>query len=267
MPTAPGFLTNHELDLFLGGGAAGQRQRLRLREDRLLPEPAHLGRVRRFNIALFPRFVLAGLVRDFASIPGATEAMDAVAGNALRSSAFKEVGVAVRESARPLSNWSFDMLVKGVVERAEDAVREWEQVVENAECELAERLSISFSTEFGVIESVANDIVIALDTGGSERVPSTRVVAAAERGGAVALERVNVLAKELGYVMPLEITSNDEDRELAGWFAKMTAPTTIPAVVAEAEITHHEVLPYRRSGPRRGRWHGASTMTRVPAAG
>lgn len=266
MSTAPGFITHHELDLFLGGGEAGQRQRQRLRKDRLLPEPADLGKVRRFNIAVFPRFVLAGLVRDLALIPRATETMQVVAANAFRSEVFNEVSAAVREAARALSVWSFDALVEGVGERAEDAVREWEEVVASAEKDLAEQLGISFSTEFGVIQRIVNDVcTITLDSGVVERVPSIRVVAAPEKGRAVALERVSVLAKELGYVMPLETTVDKDERELANWFAEMASPPATP-VVAEAEVSHHDPLPYRRSKPRRARWHGASTMTRVGTA-
>ncbi len=99
MPTAPGFLTNHELDRFLGREEAGQRQRQRLRRAHLLPEPADLGKVRRFNIVLFPRFALAGLIRDLGRIPGATQTMDRVAVKALRA--------AVRDAARSFSDWSF----------------------------------------------------------------------------------------------------------------------------------------------------------------
>ncbi|HEY5342361.1 MAG TPA: hypothetical protein VIJ66_01730 [Solirubrobacteraceae bacterium] len=266
MATAPGFLTNHELDLFLGGGTAGQRQRLRLRKDQLLPEPAELGRVRQFNIALFPRFALAGLVRELASISQASETMGVLTARVLRCAAFEEVSMAVRESAGSLGVWSFDALIQGVLERAEDAVREWDEVVQRAEVELAERLRISFSTELGVIERVANDVcVVSLDSGGVERVPSIRVAAVAEIGRAVALERVNVLAKEIGYVMPVEIMPDEQDRELAAWFAKMAEPDTTP-VLAE-ERSHYEPLPYRRSKPRDALWHGASTMTRRPMAG
>lgn len=264
MPTAPGFLTNHELDLFLGGGDAGQRQRQRLRRAHLLPEPADLGKVRRFNIVLFPRFALAGLVRDLGRIPGATETMDRVAVKALRSAACEEVGAAVRDAARSFSDWSFKALVDGVAERAEDAMRAWDDEVSLAEHELTEELGISFSTEFGVIERMVGDVcLVALDAGGIERVPSTRVAAATEKGCAVALQRVKVLAKEMGYVMPLENTVEQEDRELAAWFSKMAAPAT--STVPEPEVSHHEPLPYRRLRPRKARWHGTSAMTRVTA--
>jgi hypothetical protein len=265
--SAPGFLTNHELDHFLGGGDSGQRQRQRLRADHLLPAPADLGKVRRFNVAVFPRFVLAGLVRDLAQIPEATNTLSKVTGEALRSNAFAEVRFAVRESARSLSTWNFDELVGAVVERAEDAVLEWDNVVVNAEQELADRLGISFSSETGMVKRVVGDIcVIDLASGGEEHVPSTRVVALAEKGRAVVLERVRVLSKELGYIMPLEqITVDDDERELSAWFAKMALPTPPAAVIAETHVGGYQALPYGRAFPRRGRWHGASTMTRVSA--
>jgi hypothetical protein len=266
MTTAPGFLTNHELDRFLGGGDAGQRQRQRLRRDHLLPAPADLGKVRRFNIVLFPRFALAGLVRDLARIPHGTDTMAAVTEKALGSAAFAEVGAAVRESARALSDWSFNALVQGVVERAADAVREWDEVVVGAEHELAERLGISFSTEPGVIEGVRDNIcLVALDAGRVEHVPFARVAAQAEKGCAVALVRVNVLSKELGYVIPLEAAVDNEDNALATWFEQMAAPVPAQVVTTDAHVSNFEPLPYRRSGPCRARWHGASTMTRVPA--
>lgn len=262
---APGFLTNHELDRFLGGGEAGQRQRQRLRHDRLLPMPAELGKVRRFNIALFPRFALAGLVRDLARIPNATDAMAAVTEKALKSSAFVEVSAAVRESARALNAWSFDALVEGVGERAADAVQQWDEVVSAAESELAERLGISFVSELGVIDRVVNDIcLVRLSDERVEHVPCGRVAAAMGKGRAVVLERVNVLSKELGYVMPLEIAPGKDELGLAAWFRDMAAPEA-EGVVAEEHVSNFEPLPYQWSRPRHRRWRGASTMTRVPA--
>jgi hypothetical protein len=264
--TAPGFITHHELDLFLGGGDSGQRQRQRLQKAHLLPEPADLGKVRRFNIAIFPRFALAGLVRDLALIPRAPETMQAVAATTLHSAAFAVVSAAVRETACALSAWSFEELVDGVMERAEDAVREWDASVVAAENELTERLGVSFSTEIGVIERINTEVcVIALDTGRIESVPRVRVAATPKRGVVVALERVSVLAKELGYVMPLEVPRDQEEHELANWFAKMSAPVR-DVGAGESQPSHQEALPYRRSRPRRTRWHGASTMTRVAAA-
>jgi hypothetical protein len=192
--------------------------------------------------------------------------MAAVAAKALRSASFGEISAVVHDSARALNVWIFDALIEGVAERAEDAVREWGSAVATAERELAERRGISFSTELGVIQRVANGVcIIFLDAGGVEWVPAIRVAAVAEKGCAVALERVNVLAEELGYVMPLETTLDPEDRELANWIAKMAAPATT-TTVPEPEVSHHEPLPYRRLSPRRALWHGASTMTRVSAA-
>ena len=225
--------------------------------------PAELGKVRRFNIALFPRFALAGLVRDLARIPDATDVMAAVTARALGSAAFAEVSAAVRESARALNVWSFDALVEGVVERAADALQEWDEVVSSVERALTERLGISFISELGVIERVVNDICrVSLASGRVEFVPCGRVAAA--EGNTVVLERVNVLSKEMGYVMPLETTLDKDELELTTWFAQMSAPEP-EGVVAERQVSNFEPLPYERSRPRRRRWRGASTMTRVPA--
>lgn len=265
---APSFVTNRELDLFLGRGAAGQRQRLRLQRDGLLPKPADIGRVKRFNIAVFPRFALAGLVRDLATIPRATDEMAKVASKVLSSSAFTEVCVALRETARALDSWNFDYLVQGVADQAPDAVQEWAHTVATAEHDLAERFNILLATDIGVIEKAVGDAyVVSLDEGGVEQVPSVRVAALAERGRAVALQRVRVKAQELDYVMPLEAIPDKRDLELAGWLAEMRAPAA-PAEPVVRDDGHHDPLPYRRrSAPRAARWRGAGTMTRLPAAG
>jgi hypothetical protein len=265
---APSFVTNHELDLFLGGGAAGQRQRLRLQKSGLLPAPMNIGRVKRFNIAVFPRFALAGLVRELATIPRATDEMAKVAASVFASPTFEELREALRETARGLDTWDFDYLVRGVADHAPDAVGEWALTVAEAEHELADRFNILLATETGVITKTIGDAhLVALDGGGVEQVPSLRVVAVAEKGRAVALERVRVKAQELDYVMPLETTPDKQDLELAAWFAEMRAPATTTEIVVEDE-SHHDPLPFRRrSAPRTARWHGASTMARVPTAG
>jgi hypothetical protein len=269
MTGAPGFLTNHELDQFLGGGDSGQRQRQRLLAAHLLPSAVTLGKVRRFNVALLPRFVLAGLARDLARIPHATETMQDVAARTLRSEAFGQVSAAVRESVRSFDHWSFDELVDGVVERAADAVHEWDEDVDAAEQELTERLGISFLGETGVVREADADVcVIALDSGGEEHVPSTRVVTAGVCGRAVLLQRVKVLSKEVGYVMPVENFGTEPgERDLAAWFASMSQPIATPGVVTadETYVSDSESVPYGRAYSRRGHWHGSSTMTRVPA--
>jgi len=265
---APGFVTNHELDLFLGGGGAGQRQRLRLQKDGLLPKPTHIGRVKRFNIAVFPRFALAGLVRDLGTIPHAAEEMSLAASKLFSTPAFTEMCAAVRKTATTLDAWSFDYLVQGVADLAPDAVQEWTNTVAAAERGLADRFNVVLSTDVGVIKQAVGDAcIVSLSTGGAEQVPAGRFAASMEEGRSVALERVRVKAQEMDYVMPLETIPDKQDMELAGWFAEMMGPAKAPAPAVE-EVSHHEPLPYRRrSAPRNARWRGASTMTRLPAAG
>jgi len=268
MSSAPGFLTNHELDRFLGGGAAGQRQRLRLLKDGLLPAPEDLGRVQRFNIDLFPRFALAGCVRDLAGIDGAIAAMNDANLKLRQAAAFKEMTAAVCESARLLAAWDFDELIRGAVERAGEAMVEYDRLVVHAERDLQERLGIAFRTDFGVIAAATQAFVdVTLHSGEMARVPLARCAVAAHEHAEVALERVSVLAKELGYVMPVE-HSAEQDEELAAWFSAVSAPMRVPNLVMSADAIRSEPdsvegFPYRRPRPRSGRWHGASTMTRT----
>ena len=264
---APGFVTNHELDRFLGGGSSGQRQRLRLQKDGLIPGPAGIDRVKRFNVAVFPRFVLAGLVRELGTIPGATEEMGRAASKLFASSAFTELRAAVRKTAITLDAWDFDYLVQSVGDHAPDAVQEWTSAVTAAEGGLAERFNILLASDIGLIEKAIGDTyIISLAGARVEQVPAVRVATSVEKGRAVALERVRVRGQELDYVMPLETTPDKQESELAGWFTEVMAPAKTSAAVVE-EVSHHEPLPYRRRAPRNARWRGASTMTRLPAAG
>ncbi len=73
----------------------------------------------------------------------------------------------------------------------------------------------------------------------------------------------------MNFVLPSTVDIPDaQDRELASWFSKMmAAPTAAPTSTLSDDSTA-ERLPYsRRSAPRRAGWRGASTVTRVPAAG
>ena len=56
---------------------------------------------------------------------------------------------------------------------------------------------------------------------------------------------------------------DEEDREIAKWFDEMST-ADVPLIVANSESSDDECFPYRRTIPRHGAWHGASTMSRVP---
>ncbi len=268
---APTFITNRELDLFLGGGEGGPRKRQRLRRARLLPDPAAIGRVNHFNIAMFPRFALAGLVGNLTRLDGAPECLTALTRRAFGLGMFGQLADAVRLSARGMDAWRFDQLVDEVAQRAQPAVAEWNKAINAAEHELHQRFGIAFSTAFGVVERVNPGLcIVSLNEGGSQSFPANRVVARVEKGRPVAIERVRVMDSEMNFVMPSTAEVPDrEERELAGWLVgMMAAPTAEAATPAAPGDSTAEALPYsRRSGPRRGRWRGASTMTRVPAAG
>lgn len=266
---APTFITSRELDVFLGGGERGPKKRQRLHREHLLPDPARIGRVKRINIAVFPRFVLAGLVGDLTRLSGAPECLTTLTQHAFGLGVFAELADAVLLSAKGMEAWRFDRLVQGVIERAQPAVAEWNAAVSAAEHELNQRFGIAFATAFGVVERVDSGLcTVSLAEGGSQTFDADRVAAPVEHGLPVAIERVRVMDSEMNFVMPStgEIPDRDE-RELARWLVgMMTAPTEV--ATAETDDSTAEPLPYaRRSGPRRARWRGASTMTRVPAAG
>jgi len=268
---APTFITNRELDVFLGGGERGPRKRQRLHREHLLPDPMQIGRVNRINIAMFPRFALAGLVGDLTRLDGAPECLTALTRQAFALGMFGQLADAVRLSARAMDAWRFDQLVDEVAERAQPAVAEWNAAVSAAEHELHQRFGIAFSTAFGVVQRVNSGLcIVSLTEGGSQSFPADRVAAPVEKGRAVAIERVRVMDSEMNFVMPSTIEIPDsEERELAGWLAEMmAAPAEEAATPAAPDDSTAEPLPYaRRSGPRRARWRGAGTMTRVPAAG
>jgi hypothetical protein len=268
--SAPTFITNRELDLFLGGGERGPRKRQRLRRENRLPHPADIGRVNRINVAIFPRFALAGLVGDLTRLNGASECLTALTQQAFALRVFSQLADAVLVSVRAMDGWRFDQLVDDVGERAQPAVAEWNAAISAAESELHQRFGIVFSTAFGVVEHINSGIcVVSLTEGGSQTFEADRVAAPVEKGRAVAIERVRVMDSETNFVLPSTADIPDaQDRELASWFGKMmAAPTTAPTPTVPDDSTA-EPLPYtRRSAPRRARWRGASTMTRAPSAG
>lgn len=268
--TLPTFITNREVDLFLGGGERGPRKRLRLRDEKLLPRPAELGRVRRYNIAVFPRFALVGMMPGLGQLSGAAQCLGSLTQRAFGLGAFSQVADAVRASAREMDSWRFDLLVDNVMERAEPAVAEWSACVDAAERELHERFDIGFSTALGVVERVASGIyLVSLEEGGTQRFPAERMAAPVEKGRAVAIERVRVMGNALDFVMPSTADIPDtQDRALAAWFKTMMMPAAEPVAVTTSDDSTADQLPYgRSSAPRPSRWRGASTMTRVPAAG
>jgi hypothetical protein len=265
---APTFITSRELDVFLGGGERGPKKRQRLHREHLLPDPARIGRVNRINIAMFPRFALAGLVGDLTRLTGAPECLTTLTRHAFDLGLFSQLADAVLVSAKAMDAWRFDQLVEDVVEHAQPAVAEWNAAVSAAEHELHQRFGITFSTAFGVVERVNSGLcIVSLTEGGSETFDADRVAAPVEKGRAVAIERVRVMDSEMNFVMPSTTDIPDRDeRELSSWLVGMM---TAPAEVATPEVDDSTAaLPYaRRSGPRRARWRGANTMTRVPTAG
>lgn len=266
---SPTFITNREVDHFLGGGERGPRKRQRLRNDNQLPVPAQIGRVRRFNIALFPRFALVGLVGGLSRLPGASDAVMRFSQRAFELGAFAHLADAVRASASEMDDWRFDVLLSQVAHRAEPALREWSNCIASYESELEREFGIGFETVPGTIERVESGLcVVLLQDGVVERFVPDRVAVPVVKGCPVAIERVRVAGSEMGFVMPATTDIPDtQERELAAWFSEMMTSEPVGEAAAEHDDELVDALPYRRSRPRQASWRGASTMSRVRVGG
>lgn len=265
MQPTPPFLTNREIDTFLGGGAAGTRHRQRLHQDGVLPEAKNLGRVQQFNLLIYPRFALAALLDEFRELPKAERTIAMLHRRAFRSSAFREVSNALRMAAGELGAWRFDELVERTGLFAEDALMTWNEVVEEAESHLHERFNIGFSSDLGIVQDLRPGICVVSFEDGAERFPRNRLAAPLEKGHAVAVERVKVMGSEQDFLMPSMTQVDEEERELIAWFAERSEPAAgAPTAVIFDETDNADRLPYRRpAGARKRRVRVAGTMNRA----
>lgn len=270
MQPTPPFLTHRELDTFLGGAHRGPKQRQRLQRLALLPEAGAVKRVQRFNLLVFPRFVLAGLLADFPRLSGAGELMGTLSQQVCAGLEFRELSEALRRSARELPEWRYDMLIGHLVREARPAVQAFSEVVEAAEAQLHDRFDISFAAATGVVRNVTSGVYLVSVNDATERFPEIRAAAPVSEGRAVAVERVKVMGTEQDFLMPSVIDNlqvsdapADEEQELVAWFHAQSKPVAMPAAVLVEENEHADVLPYRRSAPRQRQWRGVGTMRRI----
>ncbi len=271
MQPAPPFITHREIDTFLGGASRGAKQRQRMQRLSLLPEPESIKRVQRFNLLIYPRFALAGLIGDFGRLTGASELTSRLSKQVFASAQFRELADELRGAARELPEWRYDVLIENLVREAHPAVRAFGEVVERAEAQLQERFDISFAAATGIVRGLDSGLYVVSVHNGTERIALNRVAAPVSEGRAVAVERVKVVGTEQDFLMPSVIeqsavaTPVDDDAELVDWFAQEAQSTpALSAVVVDA-ADHLDVLPYRRSTPRRRRARGAGLMRRVGA--
>ncbi len=207
MSLAPPFITHHELEAFLGGGAGGKRRRQRLQERELLPEAFWLPRIDRVRVAVYPTFALAGLVDALTGAPRAKERLRKLGQRVFSAAVFEEVSEAMNASVRDVvgqgtGRWRFDVITQRMTDLAEPALLEWDAVVQEAVEELS-RWGVTISHELGSVERRSEGVyVVSLGNGRLERFSPARVVAELHKGSAVAVEHIRVMGDGLDVVTP-----------------------------------------------------------------
>lgn len=232
-----------------------------------MPKP--IQRVQRFNLLIFPRFALAGLIGEFSRLTGAGELASRLSEQVLVSEQFRELSEALRRAAGELAEWRYDLLVESVVRDAQPAVQAFSELVEQAEGRLHEAFDISFAAATGVVRARDSGLYIVCVDGVTERIAPDRVAAPVSEGRAVAVERVKVAGTEQDFLMPSVIdqpftaSAADDDTALVDWFAKRSQDAVAPSALMVDPADHADVLPYRRATPRRRRVRGGGPMRRV----
>lgn len=207
MSLAPPFITHHELETFLGGGAGGKRRRQRLQERELLPEAFWLPRIDRFRIAVYPAFALAGLLDALTAAPHARERLRDLGQKVFSAAIFEDVSEAMSASVREVvgqgaGRWRLDAIAQRMTDLAEPALLEWDAVVQEAVEELSS-WGVTISHELGSIERRSGGVyVVSLENERQERFSPARVVAGLHEGSAVAVEHVRVMGDGVDVVMP-----------------------------------------------------------------
>lgn len=217
----PAFVTHHEIEAFLGGGASAKRQRQRLQDGRRLPEPHWLPRVDRFRTGVYPIFALAGLLDDLAHVPEAGRQISTLSTKVFGSAAFRDLSEALVEAVRTAiagpAAWRFDQALEQLAGSAGPALLAWGAVVADAHAQL-ETWGVRLSEEYGSVEGRAGGVYVVALEQRTDRFPALRVAAPLEQGRAVAVEHVSVIGSALDFVMPaVEIEQAPTDAEELDW--------------------------------------------------
>ncbi|MHB1640836.1 MAG: hypothetical protein ACYCUD_13560 [Candidatus Dormibacteria bacterium] len=203
----PSFLTQHEMETFLGGGRTGARQLQRLRNEHRLPEPYWLPRVDRLRTGIYPIFALSGLVAGLEMRRELKECVDQLRDEVFACIAFREVAEALRASVADLrreqgdATWRFDLALRRVADYAGPAVAEWGGIMEEAS-EHLEDWGVRLSSELGSVESTAGLECVVAVAKHREHLPFSRVSYPVFSGGVVAIQHVVVLDRGMDFLMP-----------------------------------------------------------------
>jgi hypothetical protein len=219
---APSFVTQHEMETFLGGGRTAVRQIQRLRNEHRLPEPYWLPRVDRLRTGIYPIFALTGLVAGLEMRRELKERIEQLRGEVFACTAFREVAEALWAAVADLrreqgdGTWYFDAAVRRVADYAGPSVAEWGGIMEEAGRRL-EDWGVRLSSELGSVESTAGlECVVSVD-GYRKHFPLSRVAYRVPSGGVVAVQHVVVLDRGMDFVMPTVDMSMTLEGERLDW--------------------------------------------------
>jgi len=274
------FVTTHEFDRALGGGARGRKQRRRLTIDRaILPEPRSFGRIKRQNLLVFPRFAFGGLLKTLGGggDPNAMRAIIQTALVALHEPCFEDLGAAAVESGRTRldDGWNFAVVVRGVSELAPETMKRCAILAAEMEAELERGTGLTFQADIATLDHHDNgDAVLLLADGGRGRVKRESVLIDEDKVFVVH-EHLSWLGNTMELVKPIAFPIGTADYnalldrhdvELAEWFGERVTSSVAGVVVDNGE---RDAPPEELVVPRweRKRYSSApSHMTRVPRA-
>jgi hypothetical protein len=259
----PSFLTQHEMETFLGGGRTGARQLQRLRNEHRLPEPYWLPRVDRLRTGIYPIFALSGLVAGLEMRRELKECVDQLRDEVFACIAFREVAEALRASVADLrreqgdATWRFDLALRRVADYAGPAVAEWGGIMEEASEQL-EDWGVRLSSELGSVESTAGLECVVAVAEHREHLPFSRVAYPVFSGGVVAIQHVVVLDRGMDFLMPtidMALTLGDDQLDWSAvapddWKSAITATNKRGRAFSfDQSYWGDEVAPVTREGP------------------
>ena len=259
----PSFLTQHEMETFLGGGRTGARQLQRLRNEHRLPEPYWLPRVDRLRTGIYPIFALSGLVAGLEMRRELKECVNQLRDEVFACIAFREVAEALRASVADLrreqgdATWRFDLALRRVADYAGPAVAEWGGIMEEASEQL-EDWGVRLSSELGSVESTAGLECVVAVAEHREHLPFSRVAYPVFSGGVVAIQHVVVLDRGMDFLMPtidMALTLGGDQLDWSAvapddWKSAITATNKRGRAFSfDQSYWGDEVAPVTREGP------------------
>jgi hypothetical protein len=205
---APSFITHRELDLALGGGSRGARQRQRLHSHGALPDPCWI-RHDRDKIGIYPEFVVVGLLHGVYKQQSGIEALREVAAwteRLFRTSAFESIQTAASDALAAVRNtWNLEVFIELVLNEQQSAYDEFSGLVTGYEHKLL-NFGFEFDRQFGCIHEIRPDAYVVWRDGEEaleQSIVKETAVAPFEQGSYIAIEEVRGLGLARQFLMPL----------------------------------------------------------------